>query len=192
MKNSKNVNIAVFFIFLLFFTGFFIYKPYLYHVQVLNGFFERLFYLYFFVINQTLGIVHEAGHGVCYLLPCTKFFMVLNGTLFQWAFPFGVGLYYLKKGNKLAFYISLFFLGLSMQYTAWYISTSNKGPFLKARESFLGVDSYHDFYYLLSYFNILDFSGFVSGLVKFVATILMLICIIWFFLNAFLTSPKKD
>ncbi len=32
-------------------------------------------------------IVHEAGHGICYILHCPQFFSTLNGTLFQLALP---------------------------------------------------------------------------------------------------------
>lgn len=152
--------------------------------------FEGLFYLYFFIINQTLGIVHEGGHGICYIIPCPQFITALNGTIFQLAFPFLIGYYYyIKNKSKIAWYTGLFFLGFSMKYTAWYISTSQKmGAVVRAKDSFLGVDSYHDFYYILDTMGILAYDGVVSVIVSIIATIVLLYCLTRIFLIAFLTK----
>lgn len=187
-KTSQTAKKALFFIVLAFFVGFFIYKPYTFSFRTIDGFFEHLFSLYFFIVNQTLGIVHEAGHGICYILPCPQFFMVLNGTIFQWLFPLGVGFYYKKRGNFLAWHTALFFLGISMQYTAWYISTSHHGLFIKAQNSFLGVDGYHDFNYMLSKLGILKSYSLIAGFVEFFATLLMAYGLFRIFLEAFISS----
>lgn len=185
--NTHYAKIAVFILFFIFMIGFFEYAPYggeSYKESNLSIFGE-LFWLYFFIIQQTLGIVHEGGHGICYILPCPEFFMVINGTLFQWLFPAGVGLYFYKRGNKLGGYIGLFFLGVSMQYTAWYISTAHEGLILPASKSFLGVDSYHDFNYILSKFNMVQHDQIISNIVKFFAYTAMLGSLFLMFLNIF-------
>lgn len=135
---------------------------------------HHLFVLYFFVINQTLGIVHEAGHGVCYILPCPELLMVANGTIFQLLFPAGVSYYYQKQGNRFAALIALFFVGFSLQYTAWYMSTAHEGLHLPASKSFLGVDALHDFNYLFSAFHLLAYEGLISGLTRLVSWMLMI------------------
>ncbi|HEO98645.1 MAG TPA: hypothetical protein ENO02_05020, partial [Epsilonproteobacteria bacterium] len=118
---TKSAKKAVLILLTLFFILYVNYKPYTMTPHQINGILEFLFILYQFVINQTLGIVHEGGHGVCYILPCPKFIMVAMGTVFQWLFPLGIAYYYKKRGNQTAFLIGLFILGISMDYTAWYM-----------------------------------------------------------------------
>lgn len=189
-ETSKLTKKILFFVLLAFMVGYYTYKPYEFNGKIAEGFWENIFNMYFFIVNQTLGIVHEAGHGICYVLPCPEIVGVANGTIFQWLFPLGVGLYYKKQGNKIGYYLGLFFLSVSMQYTAWYISTTYKGLHISARESFLGVDGYHDFYYILNYFGLVDYYKIFSGIVEFGATILMFYAIGWFFLNAFISNHK--
>jgi hypothetical protein len=107
-KNAKKVVLIVFTLFLLLYIE---YKPYSNTLHHITGITEYLFGIYQFIINQTLGIVHEGGHGICYILPCPQFIMVINGTLFQWIFPLGIAYYYKKQGNQIAFYMGLFILG---------------------------------------------------------------------------------
>ena len=193
-KNSNYAKISAFFLFVIFTIGYLEYAPYggeSYKGSNLSIFGE-LFWLYFFIIQQTLGIVHEAGHGICYILPCPEFFMVINGTLFQWLFPAGLGLYFYKRGNKLLAFMGLFFLGISMQYTAWYISTAHKGLMLSASESFLGVDSYHDFNYILSKFNMVQHDQIISNIIKFFAYLAMLGSLFLMFLNIFEKEESEN
>lgn len=184
---AKNVKIATFALFFIFLIGFMEFAPYAQsHARELgNSLFEKAFWLYFFVIEQTLGIVHEAGHGVCYMLPCPKFIIVINGTIFQWLFPAGIGLYYYKRGNYLAALMGLFFLGISIQYTAWYVSTSHEGAIVPAAKSFLGVDAYHDFHYILSLFGILAYDWLIASTLKVIAYLLMFGSVMALFLNIF-------
>lgn len=189
-KNSIVAKRALFLALLLLFIGLITYEPYK-NIQRFDSLFGDIFYLYFFVINQTLGIVHEGGHGICYILPCPEFFAVLNGTIFQLAFPFGAGYYYLKRGNKFLWYVGLFFLGFSMRYTAWYISTSrSSGLHVGAKNSFLGVDGYHDFYYILDYLGILPYDTLISILVNIISTLLLLYSLVRILFSAFM-SPKE-
>ena len=154
-----------------------------------SGLLQQIFILYFFIANQTLGIIHESGHGVCYILSCPEFMMVLNGTVFQVLFPAGIAYYYKKKGNLFAMYIALFFVGFSLHYTAWYISTAHEGLILPAHKSFLGVDAYHDFNYMLSAMGLLAYESLIAGLTRFVAYVIMIIAVLWMFFDAF--SPKE-
>ena len=50
---------------------------------------EYLFASLHFVAFRTLGIVHEAGYGICYPLHCSRTITVLNGTFF----PAGIAWY---------------------------------------------------------------------------------------------------
>lgn len=191
--NSKKSIVIILGLFLLLFPK---YAPFE-SLQVNNGsYLQQAFIYIFFVTNQTLGIIHESGHGVCYILPCPQFIMVLNGTLFQLAFPLGIAYYYKRKGNLFAAYIALFFVGFSLQYTAWYISTAHEGLHLPAHKSFLGVDGNHDFNYLLDTLGLLAYNGFISGLAKLIAYGIMLWAVVQMFFDAFksveVTNQLKD
>jgi hypothetical protein len=163
MTTSAKKATAVLLVLLLLF--FITYKPY---EQPLYGdtFLKEIFILYSYIFNQTLGMVHEAGHGVCYILNCPEFITAASGTVFQLLFPYLLGFISKKQGNLFGYYIGLFFLGFSMQYTAWYISTAHEGLYLDASKSFLGVDGYHDFNYILSKLGLIKADWFISSIVK--------------------------
>ena len=182
--NSKKL-IAI--LFTLFFLLYLKYKPYNGIVDVHSAV-KTLFYLYFFIINQTLGIIHEAGHGVCYILHCPQFITALNGTIFQWALPLFIAIYYKKRGNKVAYSIALFILAISMDYTAWYISTANEGLYMPASKSFLGVDGYHDFNYILTSLGLLKHYKAISILVKIASIVLMFYAYFKLILNTLLAD----
>ncbi len=182
-STAKKATAVLFLLFLILYPKF---SPYAsVSNTVADSLTQHIFVLYFFITNQTLGIVHEAGHGVCYILPCPEVLMVANGTIFQLLFPAGVGYYYKRRGDIFAALIALFFVGFSLQYTAWYMSTAHEGLHLPANKSFLGVDAMHDFNYLFSYFHVLAYEGFISGLTKLVATLLMIYAVVAMLLNAF-------
>lgn len=182
---TKSAKKAVLILLTLFFILYVNYKPYTMTPHQINGILEFLFILYQFVINQTLGIVHEGGHGVCYILPCPKFIMVAMGTVFQWLFPLGIAYYYKKRGNQTAFLIGLFILGISMDYTAWYMSTAHEGALLPAHKSFLGVDALHDFHYIFSTLGVLAYDSLISGMTRVVAYLVMSGAVIAMYFEAF-------
>jgi len=153
---------------------------------------QNIFNLYFFISNQTFGIVHEGGHGVCYILPCPRFFMVINGTIFQIMFPLGVAYYYKKKLNYFVMWIGVYFAGFTMHHTAWYISTSHEGAILPAHKSFLGVDAYHDFHYILTTLGLLEYDSAVSSIVRVVAYGLMFVAIWNIYLLAFVSQNGEQ
>jgi hypothetical protein len=176
---------TTFFLFLVFLILFPRLSPYVAHPGAWHSWTEWAFGLYHFVATQTLGIVHEAGHGVCYILPCPETFMVANGTIFQIGFPMLVEWYYRKRGNRLADAVAQFFVGFSLQYTAWYISTAHEGMYVPASKSFLGVDGYHDFAYLLGAVGWVPYDGILSALVKVLAYGVMLWAVGRMYLMAF-------
>lgn len=181
-KNTKRVVLALFILFLFLYIE---YKPYSNIPHRVDSISAYVFSIYQFIINQTLGIVHEGGHGVCYILPCPQFVMVLNGTLFQWLFPLGIAYYYKRRGNQIAFYMGLFILGISMDYTAWYMSTAHEGLHLPSHKSFLGVDALHDFNYIFNTLGVMAYESLISGLTRAVGYLLMIGSVIAMFFEAF-------
>ncbi|MCW8821858.1 MAG: hypothetical protein OQK45_06500 [Sulfurovum sp.] len=183
---AKRVSLLLFVVFLLLFPHYAPWEPSYVQGDTLT---HKIFTLYFFIANQTLGIVHEGGHGVCYILHCPKFLTMANGTIFQLLFPGLIAYYYYRKGNIFAAMIAFFFLGFSLQYTAWYLSTAHEGPILPAHKSFLGVDAYHDFYYMLNAMGLLSYESLIAGLTRFVAYLIMLSSVIGMFFEAF---PNRE
>ncbi len=186
--NAKKLVAVIFVIFLFLFIK---YKPYEYSSYMVTSFYQQIFSLYFFISNQTLGMIHEAGHGICYILPCPEFFMVLNGTLFQVFLPLGIGIYYKKRQQVFPWLIALFFTGFSLQYTAWYISTAHISATVNAANSFLGVDGYHDFNYILSHLHILKYNLQISFIVKLFFYLLMILVVIKMVFIAFVFDNNK-
>jgi len=155
------------------------------HQPYINNWYSYLFILLHFIAQQSLGIVHEAGHGVCYILSCPTFITVSMGTIFQWLFPFWV-FWYMKKSKEIfGAFVALYFLGFSMHYSSWYISTAHEGSIVPASKSFLGVDGYHDFNFILSRVGLLNFDWLIAGIVSFLAYIIMIASIFFLFLEAF-------
>ncbi len=188
---SKRVKVTIWVLTTLFFLFYQAYKPYTSEIHTIEGIGMYLFALYQFLINQTLGIVHEGGHGICYILPCPEFFTALNGTLFQWFFPLGIALYYKKRGNIMAYTFGLFIFAISLDYTAWYMSTAHQGAFVPASKSFLGVDGYHDFYMIFSSLHLLEYDGVISSITKFFSVIIMFFALFRMFFEAFATTTDK-
>jgi len=182
--NGKKLVFLFMTIFLLLFPH---YAPFGNHVIQEHTLIQKVFNLYFFIANQTLGMIHESGHGICYILHCPEFITAINGTVFQVAFPLGVAYYYLYKNNKFAYFIALFFVGFSLSYTAWYISTAHEGLFIPAYKSFLGVDGKHDFNYILDTMGLLAYDGVISIIIKIGAYMIMVRSVIGIFFEAFKT-----
>ncbi len=185
--NSKKFLAIVFFIS---FIAFIKVAPYG-NTLIGDSFEKEIFIIYFFVVNQTLGIVHEGGHGICYILHCSEFITAANGTLFQLLFPFLIGYYYKRKNQLFAYKMGLFFLGISLYYTAWYISTAQQGLHVSASKSFLGVDGLHDFNFILTQLHLLSYSSLIASSVRVIAFCLLLYSVISMSVLAFLPSSSK-
>lgn len=185
---AKKITLVLFVLFLLLFPH---YAPWEPGYQKGESVLQMVFTLYFFVANQTLGIVHEGGHGVCYILHCPEFITMANGTIFQLLFPGLISYYYYKKGNRFAALIALFFVGFSLQYTAWYLSTAHEGLILPAHKSFLGVDAIHDFNYMLSKMGLLTYESLIAGATRLIAYVIMLAAVIGMFFDAFSNDKRR-
>ena len=185
---AKRVTLVIFVTFLLLFPH---YAPWEPGYEKNDSLLQMIFTLYFFVANQTLGIVHESGHGVCYVLHCPEFITMANGTIFQLLFPAVISYYYYKKRHFVGALIALFFVGFSLHYTAWYISTAHEGLILPAHKSFLGVDAIHDFNYMLSAIGVLAYESVIAGVTRLLAYSIMLISVVGMFFDAFPTDQSK-
>ena len=134
-------------------------------------------------------IVHEAGHGICYILHCPQFFSTLNGTLFQLALPLIFIFYYYKRENKILTGLGVIWFAQNLVYVAWYMShsqTPNLYP------SFLGGNGIHDFWYIFSQLGILQYDWLVSGFVRAIAVVLLFGAYFYLLFIAFIQNPTKS
>lgn len=157
------------------------------HNQIIHFNFDGIMLTFHNLISNANMIVHEAGHGVCYILPCPQFFTALNGTLFQLALPLLFIYYYYKRENSILVGLGVIWLAQNLIYVAWYMSysqTPNIYPF------FLGGDAIHDFWYIFSELGVLEYDWLISGFVRFVAVVLLLGAYLYLLLIAFIKNHK--
>jgi len=133
-------------------------------------------------------IVHESGHGVCYLLSCPAFITFINGTLFQLALPTFAILYYKKRLNTLGVGLGFMWLAQNLIYVSWYMSyaqTPNKYPF------FLGGSATHDFWYMFSQLGVLEYDWLIAGFVRVIAVLLLLSSYFYLLYRAYFINTKQ-
>ncbi|WP_456433282.1 hypothetical protein [Nitratifractor sp.] len=173
---------------ILFFLTFPHYSGYLHKElegQPIGPFFslDYFYNIIHFIAQQTLGIVHEGGHGICYIFLCRLWITAAMGTVFQWLFPALIGWYAWRRGQRFWAMVAWFFLGFSMQYTAWYISTAHEEAIVPASKAFLGKEGYHDFNYLLSLVGWVKYDALIAAIVRFFAYMVMffaLLGMVWY------------
>jgi len=142
------------------------------HNKAMHLNFDGIMLSFHSLISNANMIVHEAGHGVCYLLPCPQFFTMLNGTLFQLALPLLFIYYYKKRKNKILTGLGFIWFAQNLVYVAWYMSysqTPNLYPFFIE-----GNNVTHDFWYMFSQLGILEYDWLISGFVRAAAIVILL------------------
>ncbi len=158
------------------------------HKKAVHLNFDGVMLTFHNLINGANMIVHEAGHGICYLLPCPQFFTFLNGTLFQLTLPIIFIYYYYKRENKILAGLGSVWLAQNLVYVAWYMSyaqTPNLYPF------FLGGSAIHDFWYIFSQLGVLEYDWLISGFVRVVAVILLFCSYMYLLYISFLQKNRR-
>ncbi len=158
------------------------------HNKVMHFNFDGIMLSFHNLISNANMIVHEAGHGVCYILPCPQFFTALNGTIFQLALPLLFIYYYFKRQNSTLVGLGFIWLAQNLVYVAWYMSysqTPNIYPF------FLGGDAIHDFWYIFSQLGVLEYDWLISGFVRVLAVIILFSAYVYLLFIAFIKNAKS-
>jgi len=158
--------------------------------QVMHLNFDGIMLAFHNLISNANMIVHEAGHGVCYLIGCPQMITVFNGTLLQLALPLLFIYWYKKRSNDLFVGLGFIWLAQNLIYVSWYMSyaqTPNLYPF------FLGGDNtIHDFWYIFSEFGVLKYDGIISGFVRFIAVTILYGAYLYLLFLAFIKNYKKS
>ena len=139
------------------------------------------------LLNSANMIVHEAGHGICYLFACPEFITALNGTLFQLLLPVIFIYYYYRRENPLLVGMGGIWLAQNLVYVAWYMSTShtpNRYPM------FLPGGGTHDFWFLFREMGVYEYDWLISGSVRFVAVMLLAASYFYLLYLSFVKNEK--
>jgi len=158
------------------------------HNKALSFNFDGIMLMFHNLLMGGNMIVHEAGHGICYILPCPQFLTALNGTLFQLALPLFFIYYYHKKHHTLVTTLGYIWLAQNLVYVAWYMSysqTPNLYPF------FLGGSAIHDFWYLFSQMGVLEYDWLIAAVVRIVAIVILFAAYMHLLYIAFLKNRSK-
>jgi len=134
-------------------------------------------------------LIHESGHGVCYLIGCPDFIMFINGTIFQLALPIiFIYIYMYKTKNIIIAIIGVMWLAQNLVYVAWYMSTSQMPH---KYGMFLGGGT-HDFWWLFSYLGVLEYDWLISSIVKIIAVVLLYGAYFYLVFLVFFKSDKEN
>lgn len=124
-------------------------------------------------------LIHEAGHFI--FLPLNilspgdglgRFIYVFGGSFFQWFIPSLFVVYFWRTEQFYGALVTLFWVGESVLSSAFYISTS------KTNGPVLDTGLYHDWFYLLNTFGLLNLASAISLLANIIGIALLLISII--------------
>ena len=118
------------------------------------------------LIDNADLVIHEAGHFFCMFFG--KFIYTSGGTLMQIALPSLIVWYFFRNNYKTGVQVSLLWLGQNLINISVYAADASamKLPLLG------GNHVYHDWHYLLSQLNILEYD-FVVGYIFFGAAIII-------------------
>jgi hypothetical protein len=118
-------------------------------------------------------IIHETGHLLFMLFP--QFVYILGGSFFQIFVPcFALG-YFILTHQKLATIFSLFWIGNNIINVAVYIKDSQA----MRLPMFLGMNGIHDWNWLLTQMNLLEYDWLIGNMVFGCGIIFLLISICW-------------
>lgn len=146
--------------------------------------YDHSFFLspFFFLIDNFLLIVHEAGHTFFGFFG-SRFISILGGTLFEILLPFSIFVFGWWKRQRFTAQ-----LGLLLTAFAWIESSAYAADAMARRMPLIGnlPKSAHDFYNLFSMMGVLDNHMFFAWLMYWIGLIALML-----FLSYPLWEPKK-
>lgn len=128
---------------------------------------------YFGFIRYFDLIIHEAGHWV--FMPFGETLTILGGSLLQLIVPLVFVFSFWRQFDYFGASFCLVLLGDNLFYVATYIADARAQilPLLG------GDNSGHDWYALLSRWNMLNYDTMIASVVNLLGTIIMVIGVVW-------------
>jgi hypothetical protein len=131
--------------------------------------------MYFSMLDWLNLGIHELGHVM--LMPFGQFVSIMGGTLFQIAAPiFSVFNFYCQD-DYFAIALSFGWLSTSLFNSARYIADA-RALELPLASLFGSENTIHDWNYMLFRMHLLQHDILISNIVRFIASVSMLICLI--------------
>ena len=121
---------------------------------------------------------HEAGHIL--FSPFGRFIQVLGGTLGQWLVPFAVTVSFLRKADRFAASVGLWWLGQSFMDIAPYMDDARAG-----RLMLLGgvtgseVEDYHDWEIILTRLGWMQYDHVIARITFGCGVLMMIWALVW-------------
>jgi hypothetical protein len=159
------------------------------HGKIIHLNFDGVMQSFHNLLNSANMIVHEAGHGVCYLFACPELITALNGTVFQLLLPIIFIYYYCRRENSVLVGLGGIWLAQNLVYVAWYMSTSHtpqRYPFFIP-----GADK-HDFWFIFRELGVYEYDWLISGFVRVIAVLLLLYSYGYLLYIAFLKNENRQ
>lgn len=128
---------------------------------------------YFGFIRYFDLLIHEAGHWI--FMPFGETLTILGGTLMQLIVPIVFIFSFWRQADYFGSSFCLAWLGDNLFYVATYIADSRAQilPLLG------GDSSGHDWYALLSRWNILSYDTMIAAIVNLLGVIIMVMGVVW-------------
>ncbi len=158
------------------------------HGKMIHLNFDGVMQSFHNLLNSANMIVHEAGHGVCYLFACPELITALNGTVFQLLLPMIFIYYYYKRENSVLTGLGGIWLAQNLVYVAWYMSTSHMP---KRYPFFIPGADQHDFWFIFREMGVYEYDWLISGSVRVIAVLLLLASYGYLLYIAFLKNENR-
>ncbi len=158
------------------------------HNKAIHFNYDGIMHMFHNLFSYANTLIHEAGHGICDMLPCSQFITVLSGILFQLALPIIFIFYNYKRKNQILTGLGFIWLAQNLVYVAGYMLNSHTPnlypPFPKG-------GTIHDFRYIFSQLGVLEYDWLISGFVRTTAIIIMVSAYLYLLFIAFIQNHEE-
>jgi hypothetical protein len=128
--------------------------------------------------------IHETGHIV--FSPFGEFVTALGGTLFQLIVPAVFVGYFLRRRDRFAASVALWWVAENLWNIAVYVADA------QAQELPLVGGGEHDWAFILAELDVLQQDARIAAMVRFAGTVLFVIAIVWGYASAGDTPAARD
>lgn len=126
---------------------------------------------FIFILDHLNLLFHEGGHGIFSFFG--KFIYTLGGTLMQIIIPSLFIFYFFINHQRIGIQISLIYLAENLMNIGVYASDARA-----QRLPLIGKGTYHDWTYLLSKINLLEYDQFIGNAFYYSAIVVILISLL--------------
>jgi len=127
---------------------------------------------FIFILDHVNLLFHEGGHGVFSFFG--KFIYTLGGSLMQIIIPSLFILYFYVNRQRVGIQVSLIYLAENLMNIGVYVSDARSRNL-----PLIGKGTYHDWTFLLSRMNILEYDHFIGDVLYYTAILLIIFSLLF-------------